>query len=100
MSQNFANVRFHWYAVSACNFVKTVGPIAYRQIIPVGPSSVCREGDPEVLAFRDKVAAHFAWATRNSKDNEAERLASILPPLSFVRGIVPGRRLVLPSAKG
>jgi hypothetical protein len=39
---------------------------------------------PEVVAFRDKVAAHFAWATRNSRDNEAERVASILPPLAFV----------------
>ena len=38
---------------------------------------------PEVLAFRDKVAAHFAWSTQNSKDNDAERLASILPPLTF-----------------
>ena len=34
-------------------------------------------------AFRDKVAAHFAWSTQHSKDNDAERLASILPPLTF-----------------
>jgi hypothetical protein len=76
---------FHWYAVSACNYVKVVGAIAYRQDNrrPL-PALYVEQVIPEVLAFRDKVAAHFAWATRNSKDNEAERLASVLPPLSFV----------------
>ncbi|MCC6679878.1 MAG: hypothetical protein IT445_03150 [Phycisphaeraceae bacterium] len=76
---------FHWYAVSACNYVMIVGAIAYRQgNSRVLPAKYVKKVIPEVLAFRDKVAAHFAWATRNSKDNEAERLASILPPLSFV----------------
>jgi hypothetical protein len=40
---------------------------------------------PDVLAFRDKVAAHFAWATQHGKDNDAERAFSVMPPLSFVR---------------
>ncbi len=29
------------------------------------------------------LAAHFAWSTENRRDNDAERLASILPPLTF-----------------
>jgi len=77
---------FHWYAVSACNYAKLVGAIGHRQDnnLPL-PGSYVEKVMPEVVAFRDKVAAHFAWASRNSKDNEAERTASILPPLSFVR---------------
>ncbi len=75
---------FHWYAVSACQYVKTVGAIAYRQdnTRPLPPKYV-ESVIPAVLAFRDKVAAHFAWATRNERDTEAERMASILPPLTF-----------------
>jgi hypothetical protein len=76
---------FHWYAVTACNYAKVVGAIAHRQDSsrPL-PGPYVEKVMPEVVAFRDKVAAHFAWATRNSKDNEGERIASILPPLSFV----------------
>lgn len=75
---------FHWYAISACQYARTVGAIAYRQDAarPFPPQYVAAV-IPDVLAFGDKVAAHFAWSTQNSKDNEAERLASILPPLTF-----------------
>jgi hypothetical protein len=76
---------FHWYAVSACQYVRTVGTIAYKQdnSRPIPPKYV-EAVIPEVLAFRDKVAAHFAWTSKHSQDNDAERLASIIPPLSFV----------------
>jgi hypothetical protein len=76
---------FHWYAISACQYARLVGAIAYRQdkSRPLPPHYV-RAVIPEVLAFRDKVAAHFAWSTEHSQDNDAERLASILPPLTFV----------------
>ena len=75
---------FHWYAVSACQYVRTVGAIAYRRdnTRPLPPKYVAAV-IPEVLAFRDKVAAHFAWATRHERDNEADRVASILPALTF-----------------
>jgi hypothetical protein len=75
---------FHWYAISACQYARTVGAIAYRQDAtrPLPPRYVAAVM-PDVLAFRDKVAAHFAWSTQHSKDNDAERLASILPPLTF-----------------
>lgn len=75
---------FHWYAISACQYVKTVGAIAYRQDPkrPL-PHQYAENIIPDVVAFRDKVAAHFAWSTVNKRDNDAERLASILPPLTF-----------------
>jgi len=75
---------FHWYAISACQYVKTVGAIA-RKLDPSRPlpHEYAKHIIPEVIAFRDKVAAHFAWTTENNRDNDAERLASILPPLTF-----------------
>ena len=76
---------FHWYAISACQYVRTVGAIAYQldSNRPLPPEYV-KNVIPEVVVFRDKVAAHFAWSTQNNRDNDAERLASILPPLTFV----------------
>jgi len=76
---------FHWYAISACQYVRTVGAIAHKvdRNRPL-PLEYAKTIIPEVVAFRDKVAAHFAWATKNNRDNDAERLASILPPLTFV----------------
>lgn len=75
---------FHWYAISACQYVKTVGAIA-RKLDPSRPKpkEYAENIIPEVIAFRDKVAAHFAWTSKNNSDNDAERLTSILPPLTF-----------------
>lgn len=75
---------FHWYAISACQYVRTVGAISHK-LDPTRPlpHEYAENIIPEVIAFRDKVAAHFAWSTKNKRDNDAERLASILPPLTF-----------------
>ena len=77
---------FHWYSISACQYVRTVGAIAYLQDNSCPkPLEYIKSVIPEVLAFRDKVAAHFAWSSKNSQDNDAERLASILPQITFVK---------------
>jgi hypothetical protein len=76
---------FHWYAVSACQYVRTVGAIAHRHDCSRRSAlDYLQAVIPEVLTFRNKVAAHFAWTTKNQKDNDAERLASVMPPLTFV----------------
>jgi len=72
---------FHWYAISACQYVRTVGAVAYQH--DSERRDYTEKVIPEVLAFRNKVAAHFAWSMENNRDNDAERLASIFPPLSF-----------------
>jgi len=75
---------FHWYAISACQYVRTVGAIAYRDDpTRLLPQEYAESIIPNVIAFRDKVAAHFAWSTYNKRDNDAERLMSILPALAF-----------------
>jgi hypothetical protein len=75
---------FYWYAISACQYVRTVGAIGFRpDSTRPDPLVYVEKVIPEVKVFRDKVAAHFAGTTKNKQDNEAERLASLLPPLTF-----------------
>ena len=74
----------HWYSISACQYVRTIGAIAYRQDNSrMEPVEYVKIVIPEIKIFRDKVAAHFAWLTKNKHDNEAERLASIIPQVAF-----------------
>ena len=77
---------FHWYAMSAYQYVLTVGAISHRQdrSRPTQNEYV-KKVIPEVLVFRDKVAAHFAWAKNDKRDNEAECLASIIPSVTFTK---------------
>jgi len=76
---------FQWYAISACQYVRTVGSIACKedQSRPK-PLKYAMAVIPEVVVYRDKVAAHYAWTTKNKNDNDAERIASIVPQISFV----------------
>ena len=75
---------FQWYAISACQYVRTVGAIARRQDSSRLPGhDYANKIIPEVVAYRDKVAAHYAWSTENRKDSDAERLASIIPQISY-----------------
>lgn len=88
---------FHWYAISACQFVRLVGAIAKRldDSRPL-PNDYAEPIISEVIAYRDKVAAHYSWSSKNKRDNDAERLASILPPLGYNRGrITVGTMTVL-----
>ncbi|MEA3224911.1 MAG: hypothetical protein U9Q07_03100, partial [Planctomycetota bacterium] len=62
---------FHWYAISACQYVRTVGVIAKAHAPErLKPIAYVESIIPEVKIFRDKVAAHFAWASQNKKDND------------------------------
>lgn len=75
---------FHWYSVSACNYVRIVGAIAYQQdnSRPIPPVYIGRIM-PDVLEFRDKVGAHLAWSTKNRNDTDADRLWSSIPQLAW-----------------
>ena len=75
---------FHWYSISACQYARTVGMIAESQDGSRPKALAYVENVlPEVKAFRDKVAAHFAWGTSNEKDSPAERVASIIPGIAW-----------------
>jgi hypothetical protein len=75
---------FQWYAVTACQYVRTVGGIAHNLNLKLqNGAEYVKDVIPDVLMFRNKVAAHVAGIASNKDDNEAERFASILPQLTF-----------------
>ncbi len=75
---------FLWYAMSAYQYGLTVGAIAFRNDDSrPKPTDYVASAMPEILVFRNKVAAHIAWAKNHRNDNDAERLASVLPFLTF-----------------
>ena len=92
---------FHWYSVSACQYVRTVGTIAYRQDNS-RPNSLeyVKSVIPEVLAYRDKVGAHYAWSMKHDEDNEAERLASIIPQVAFFKDTFQVQALTVSKVSG
>jgi len=53
---------FQWYTISACQYVRTVGAIARMQDQrrPL-PRKYAEAVIPELLVYRDKVAAHYSW---------------------------------------
>ncbi len=92
------NCIFQWYSVTACQYVRTVGAIA-KKIGPNGssPWKYVKRVIPDVLDFRDKVAAHLAFSKSDSRDGDADRILSSLPQIQFVRTrfVVGASRLTL-----
>lgn len=75
---------FQWYAVSACNFVLLVGYL--RQQADSGlekPRSYLETVIPMLVWFRDKIAAHPVRACKDTRDNEVDRISSVLYPIAF-----------------
>ncbi len=76
---------FQWYAVSACNYVRLVGWLL-RQSAPGRPDpwKYVYKVIPDVLWFRDKIAAHFSRA--GTKDRGADKIGSVMYQVGFVDG--------------
>jgi len=72
---------FHWYAVSACNYVQLVGCLA-KQVDSTKPTPTeyAKTVMPAVLMYRNKVAAHLAMVVPRH-DNPADLLATLLFPI-------------------
>jgi hypothetical protein len=80
--QALVHCSFHWYAVSACNYVQLVGWLGYRKDSTKAKSYVKRVL-PAVVVWRNKVGAHFAQADPRSEDTPADLAASVMPPVGF-----------------
>lgn len=75
---------FHWYSVSVCNYALMIGWLRHTIDPNSSPSLKYVESVlPQIKAWRDKVAAHFARAASNQRDNLAEQQASVLYPIAF-----------------
>ena len=80
--QDLVACAFHWYAVTACNYVKMVGWLANN-----GDSKNAKEYIDRVLPavhlWRHKVAAHFAIIDPRKDDNAADLAMSVIFPVSY-----------------
>jgi hypothetical protein len=97
--QDLVACAFHWYAVSACNYVKMIGWLANA-----GDSNKAREYMecvlPQVYLWRHKVAAHFAIIDPRKDDNAADMAKSVMFPISFDDGAFYANSLTLTQSSG
>jgi hypothetical protein len=84
--QGLVACSFHWYAVSACNFVRLSGWLTHGQDTKKANKYVERVM-PEVKLWRDKVAAHFAITDPRPggkyPDNPADLVKSVMFPIAW-----------------
>lgn len=80
--QDLVECYFHWYAVSLVNYVRAIAAMAFESD---KPARIAYQDKVlgNVAPFRDKIAAHFAGMTANQNDNDAERLVSLIPGVSW-----------------
>ena len=82
VNQDLVACAFHWYAVTAFNYMKMVGWLANN-----GDSRKAKEYIqcvlPQVYLWRHKVAAHFAMIDPRPDDNAADLAMSVMFPISF-----------------
>ena len=93
--QELVACAFHWYSVTACNYVRLVGWLASG-----GDTSESREYLkrvlPEVYVWRNKIGAHFARIDpREKEDTPADLAMSVMFPISFYDDAFFANRLML-----
>ena len=97
--QDLVACAFHWYAVSACNYVKMIG-----WLVSNSDSTKAREYMervlPQVYLWRHKVAAHFAIIDPRKDDNAADLAKSVMFPISFDDDAFYANSLTLTQSSG
>lgn len=73
---------FHWYAVSACNYVRMVGWLG-SDGDPKSATEYVKRVIPSVYVWRNKVGAHFAITKPEKNDSPADLAASVMFPIAF-----------------
>ena len=73
---------FHWYAVSACNYIRLVGWLTSGGDEAAAAAYVGRVA-PDMLAWRNKVGAHFSRTDPRRGDTPADLAASVMFPVGF-----------------
>jgi hypothetical protein len=89
---------FHWYAVSVCNFVKLIGWISFiERKSSKKPNDYVKSVLPEVLAWRNKIAAHFAqtFSANDQRDKKIERKFSVIPQIGYVKGAFQAASVII-----
>lgn len=82
VNQALVACAFHWYAVTACNYVKMVGWLTNNGELSKAKKYM-KSVLPQVYLWRHKVAAHFAIIDPRKDDNAADLAMSVMFPISF-----------------
>ena len=82
INQGLLACAFHWYAVTACNYVRMVGWLA-PDSQPSEALAYVKRVIPQVYEWRNKVGAHFALVDPNKEDTAADLAASVMFPIAF-----------------
>jgi hypothetical protein len=97
--QELVACAFHWYSVSACNYVKLVG-----WLVNGGDTAKATEYLklvlPEVYVWRNKMGSHFARTSARKEDTPADLAKSVMFPISFDDNAFYGSSLVLAMTSG
>ena len=80
--QGLVACAFHWYSVTACNYVKLVGWLGSGGDTGEARAYLQRVA-PEVMLWRNKVGAHFARTSPRPDDTPADLAMSVMFPVSF-----------------
>jgi hypothetical protein len=86
---------FHWYAVSACNYVKMIGWLV-NEGDAAKSTDYLRRVLPSVKIWRDKIGAHFAKHSPRD-ENVSDLEMSVIFPVSFDRDAFYAGAFVLGS---
>lgn len=73
---------FHWYSVTACNYVRLVGWMTHQENSKKALRYVKRV-IPEVYLWRNKVGAHFSRSQPKDADNLADQQLSVMNPIDY-----------------
>ncbi len=86
--QEWIEIFFHWYAISACQFCTLIAKYQYQetQHDKFRKDVFLDENIKSILIFRDKIAAHYAGSTYNKHDTYEHKKLSVLSPLSRCDG--------------
>jgi hypothetical protein len=89
----------HWYAVTACNYVRLVGWLGNsgdeKKALDYVEAVI-----PAVKMFRDKVGAHFAIVKARPEDTAAGLAASVMFPIGFYDRRLVANPMKLSMTKG
>ena len=82
---NLIACSFHWYSVSACDYVRLVGWMTHEEDKTKSVKYLKRVL-PEVRQWRNKVGAHFTRSSPMPEDNAADRQLSVMNPIDYDSG--------------
>ena len=76
---------FHWYSVTACDYVRLVGWMTHQEDSKKALEYV-KHVIPEVYLWRTKVGAHFTRSQPTKEDNAADQQLSVMNPIDYHTG--------------